>query len=229
MMGNYPKALQMYQQGAEVSPDQVLPSYYAQDNISSIYQDWGQLDRALEYAKRNLEQKEKLKLIEALPSAYHQLAGIYIDRGELKSAEQLYRKAVQLVKGNNNDHFALSTILVYLAWCMSLQGKLSEALNLMEEAYQESKEQSGLALAVYLEIGAIVLIRAEKVEAAEKMLLEAVSSLERMGFQKSLCNCYAHLTVINDIKGFSEQAEKYAVKCLEIGKVKFSANVHYPF
>lgn len=216
MLGNYSKALQMYQQGTEASPDRVLPSYYAQDNISSIYQDWGQLDKALGYAKRNVEQKEKLNLTEALPSAYHQLAGIYMDRGELKVAEELYRKAVQMLKGNNSDHFALSTILVYLAWCMSMQGKLSEAINLVEEAYRESKEQSGLALAVCREVGALVLIRAGKLETAEQMLLEAAVSLEKIGFQKSLCHCYAYLTVINHIKGISAQAEHYAVQCLEI-------------
>jgi LuxR family maltose regulon positive regulatory protein len=216
MLGNYPKALQMYKHGAEASPDRRLPSYYAQDNVGSIYGDWGELDQALGYGNRNVEIKEKLNLYETLPSAYYYLAGIHVDRGEFDLAENLYRKAIMMVKANNNDRFAHSTILVFLARCLSLQGKLTEGLKLVEEALQEAEAQSGLAWAISREIGSLVLISAGEIEKAEKMLLEAITALKEMGFQKSVCDCGAALATIYCLKKDLEKAEQYTRESLGI-------------
>lgn len=216
MLGNYSKALRMYKRGAEASPDRRLPSYYAQDNLGSIYEDWGELDQALEYGKRNVEIKEKLHLVEALPSAYLYLAGIYVDRGEFDLAENLYRKAIMMVKTNNSDHFGLSTILVFLARCLSLQGKMTEALQLVEEALREARGQSGLAWAIYQEIGSLVLICAGEIDKAEKMLLEAISAFKEMGYQKAICDCSAALALIYYSKNDPELAVRYTHESLGI-------------
>ena len=216
MLGNYSKALEMYKRGAEASPERRLPSYYAQDNVCSIYEDWGELDQALEYGKRNVEIKEQLHLDEALPSAYCYLAKIHVARREFDLAEDLYRKAIMMVKTNNSDHFGLSTIVVYLAQCLSLQGKLTEALKRLEEALKEAKGQSGLAWAICQEVGSFVLISAAEIEKAEKMLLEAITAFKEMNFLKSICDCSAALASIYYFKNDPEKADQYTHESLEI-------------
>lgn len=88
MQGDYPKALRMYERGAATLPERLVPGYYMQDYIATIYLDWGEWERAIDYAQRNAAIKENLGLTDALPSTYGQLAAIYVNRGEWRLAEE---------------------------------------------------------------------------------------------------------------------------------------------
>ena len=118
LQGDYYKALQIYKKGEALSPDRVLPSYFTQDNIAAIYQEWGELDKAFEYAKRNVTIKESFGATEALPSAYYQLAVIYMDYGEFKKAKEYFNKAIDLIKANNGELFYLTLNKIFLARCL---------------------------------------------------------------------------------------------------------------
>ncbi len=183
--GQYAKSLQCYQQGAASSPEQILPSYYMQDNIATIYQDWGELDRAFEYAERSVALKEKYGLNEALPSAYVQLAAIWVDRGDLKKAEELYNRAIQLIRENKGERFYLKLNLVFLARCLGLQNRWLEARERVSEALREDI-QSELVNAVCQSVGAMALIRTGDPEQGGRMLNEALTVLERISFPAAL-------------------------------------------
>ncbi|NLP42164.1 MAG: tetratricopeptide repeat protein [Veillonellaceae bacterium] len=184
MQGNYHKALQTYQQAAELSLDRVLPSYYMQDSISTIYQDWGEFDKALDYAKRNVAIKENLGLDEVLPSAYIQLASIHADRGEWKQAEEQYNRAIQLIRDHNGGRFYLVLNLIFLAQCLGLQGRWIEARVKSEEALMEAKQLSGLALAVCRSVGSVVFAQTGSLREGADMLKEAIAALEKMKLKK---------------------------------------------
>lgn len=62
LRGDYPKALRIYKQGAELVKGQTLPGYFSQETTPIIYQDWGELDKALEFAKYAVEFKETYEL-----------------------------------------------------------------------------------------------------------------------------------------------------------------------
>jgi LuxR family maltose regulon positive regulatory protein len=194
--GQYAKSLQCYQQGAETSPEQILPSYYMQDSIAMIYQDWGELDKAFEYAERSVALKEKYGLNEALPSAYVQLASIWVDKGDLKKAEELYNRAIQLIRENKGERFYLKLNLVFLARCLGLQNRWPEARERVSEALQEDI-QSELVNAVCQLVGAMTFIRTGNPDQGSRMLNEAVTVLERISFPTAL------------IWGYTDQAWYY--------------------
>lgn len=215
-LGNYVKALQYYKRGAEISPGQILPSYYMQDSISTIYQDWGEFDQALEYATRNAAIKEKYGLTEALPSAYLQLASICVDQNGMKRAEEYFNRAINILRENNGEHFYLVLCLVFFSRCLGLQGRWVEARAKAEEALRETHHQPGLALAVCQVVGGPVFIETGNPAEGVQMLNDAVIALEPMGFQKALCHGYAHLAWYYFNEADDTTAGGYAVKALQI-------------
>ncbi|HEX3047338.1 MAG TPA: hypothetical protein VHY08_21480 [Bacillota bacterium] len=96
--GELTKGLQYYQKGLRISPTQTLPSYSFQDFSANIYLEWGESELALEYAKRSVAFKEKMGLFEPLPSAYLQLGGVLLFRGEVEKAEICLRKGIALAE-----------------------------------------------------------------------------------------------------------------------------------
>lgn len=194
--GHYAKSLQFYQQGAEASPERILPSYYMQDSIATIYQDWGELDKAFEYAERSVALKEKYGLNESLPSAYVQLASIWLDKGDFGKAEELYNRAIQLIRENRGERFYLKLNLVFLARCLGLQNRWLEARDRVLEALQEDI-QSELVNTVCQLVGALVLIRTGSSAEGSRMLNAAVKVLEGISFPKAL------------VWGYTEQAWYY--------------------
>ncbi len=209
--GRYAKSLQCYQQGAAISPEQILPSYYMQDNIATIYQDWGELDKAFEYAERSVALKEKYGLNEALPSAYVQLAGIRVDQGDLKKAEELYNRAIQLIRENKGERFYLKLNLVFLARCLGLQNRWLEARERVSEALREDI-QSELVNATCQLVGAMAFIRTGDPDKGSQMLNEAITVLEGISFPTSLVWGYTdqawYYWSINEIDSALESIRK---------------------
>lgn len=216
ILGNYPKALQIYRQGAEMLPERVLPSYCAQDSIAAIYQDWGELERAFDYAKRNVAIKENLGLTGSLPSSCVQLAGILVDRNEWELAEEYYERAVRLTRENNGERFFLALSLVFWARCLSLQGRWIEARAKAEEALAEAEPQAGLVLAVCREVVSTILLQTGSVQAGKDMLTAAISDLERIGFKKALCYAYTFQAWLYCSEGALAAAKEYVQKSLTL-------------
>ena len=216
LLGNYPQALQIYQQAADLLPDRVLPSYYAQDSIVAIYQDWGELKQAFDYARRNVAIKENLGLNEALPPAYLQLAGLFSDRNEWDLAEEYYARAVHLLRKNNGERFFLALNLIFWAQCLSLQGRYIEARAKAEEAFVEAQLQLGLALAVCQAVGAVIFIQTGSVQEGKAMLRAAISNLEKMGFIKGLCCAYTYQAWVYCSENDPASSIDYTQKALEL-------------
>ena len=216
MQGEYPKALHQYQQGASLLPERVLPGYYAQDSIASIYQDWGELEKALEYAKRNIAIKENLGLAEALPSAYLQLAGLHTDRQEWQLAEQCHEKANRLLQEHNGEHFFRALNLVFWGLSLDLQGRLSEARLKTEAALAIAEPQAGLALAVCRAVGATVFVQTGSMAKGKEMLAAAIEALTEIGFNKGLAHACAFQSWLCSVEGEAAEAEAYAQRALAL-------------
>ncbi|MGE5605035.1 MAG: BTAD domain-containing putative transcriptional regulator [Bacteroidota bacterium] len=216
LRGDYPKALQIYKRGAELVKGPTLPGYFSQETTPIIYQDWGELDKALEFAKLAVELKETYELCETLPSAYFQLAGVYLEREEYRLAEEYYQKAIMMVKIGQNEHFALALNLSDLARCLSLQQRNSEALMLAEEALEEAELDSGLAQLYCGGVCAPIFVKSGMIEKGESILKQTIPALEQMGYRKSLCVAYATMSWINILKEQHEAAESYLIKSLQI-------------
>lgn len=216
LQGYYHKALQMYQEAAECSAERILPSYYMQDAISTIYQDWGEFEKAFDYAKRHVAIKENLGLNEALPSAYIQLASIHVDRSEWKLAEEYYNRAIQLIRDNNGERFYLALNLIFLAQCLNLQGRWLEARVKAEEALGEAQQQSGLVLAVCRSMGSVIFAQTGSITEAQEMLQTAIHDLEKMKFKKAICHAHAFQTWFYLTTGQATAMRQRAHKVLKL-------------
>ncbi len=212
-IGEPGKALQCYKKGIRISPSHTLPSYNFQDFIASIYQEWGELDLAFEYAQRSVNVKETLGMIEALPTAYYQLGSVYVDRGEFEKAEECYFKGIDLAENGGGLHF-LSLNKAYLANCLCLQGRLIESLAYAEQVLTLARTQSQTLLASCQVLCAPTFIQSGDIAKAKQMLLEALPPLEQWQFAKPLSYCYADLALIHFKTGDLQRAGELSRKLL---------------
>ena len=215
LLGNYSTSLQMYQQGAAVLPDRLLPNYYIQDCISTIYQDWGELEQALDYARRNVAIKETLGLTEALPSAYGQLASLYIDRGEWALAEEYFNRAISYCRKIGDPAF-LGLNLSLLAEFLGLQGRWSEARVKAEEALSTTGHLSSIDC-ICQAMTSVAFIHTGNIHEGKQLLAAAINDSKRMGSQKVLCFASAFQAWLHFGAGEAAAAREYAEQALELG------------
>jgi ATP/maltotriose-dependent transcriptional regulator MalT/two-component SAPR family response regulator len=218
-IGEHSKALQYYQKGIRISPRRTLPSYNFQDFIASIYLEWGEFDRAFEYALRSVTIKESLGMMAALPTAYYQLGSTYVDRGELAQAEACYRKGIDLAEHGGGLHY-LSLNKAYLANCLCLQGRLAESLACAEQVLALARNQSATLLATCQVQCVPAFIESGDIVKAKHMLLEALPPLEQWRFAKPLSYCYTYLAFIDFQAGDLPHAEELSRKLLDLAARK---------
>lgn len=216
--GDYNKALEMHEKLLRISNDIGMGNYYIHNiPIVTIYRDWGQLDRAFEMVKESIAIKEKLNYIVALPYAYYELANIHMDRGELQQAEEYYRCSIQIVKENRGEHFFMVLSLVFLALCLSLQGRLVEASSTVEEALDKTRGRMSYVQAISRGFGAPILIQSGREEEGLKMLRKAIKTFTKVGAKYPLCFCHGCLAgFLLKKKKKTPVALKSARKCLQL-------------
>ena len=216
--GDYNKALEMHEKLLRISNDIGMGNYYIHNiPIVTIYRDWGQLDRAFEMAKESVAIKEKLNYIVALPYAYYELANIHMDRGELQQAEEYYRRSIQIVKENRGEHFFMVLSLVFLALCLSLQGRLVEAGSTVKEALAKTRGGMSYVQAISRGFGAPILIQSGREEEGLKMLRQAIKTFTKVGAKYPLCFCHGCLAgLLLKKKKKNLLALKSARKCLQL-------------
>lgn len=216
VQGNYSKALQAYRRAADLLPERVVPSFYMQDNIPAILQDWGELEQAMEHAKRSVAVRETFGFTEALPSAYAQLASLYTDRSEWELAEKYYNQAILLIREHNGDRFFLALNLVLLAQCLGLQNRWIEARVKAEEALSEARRLSGMALLVCQVVSSPIFAKTGSIREAKEMGLTAINQLEQIGFKKALCYGYTFQAWLYLAQGEMGPAREYTRKSLQL-------------
>lgn len=222
IQGDYPRALHFFKKGIAVSPEGFLPGYHTQDHMSIIYQDLGELDKAIELAKRNVIHKGQLGLVETLPSAYTHLAAIYADAGCFPEAETCFQKAITIIIENNGEPTYLALSLAFYGRCLWLQGKLVEAKAKVEESLAIVEIRDSLCYPSCQAVGGLVLYQAGEIEQGEQVLLEARFSLEKMGFKKAeACACQS-LAAVYFSKCDKAKFLEYATRALTL-----SAKVGY--
>ncbi|CVK19124.1 tetratricopeptide repeat protein [Sporomusa sphaeroides] len=216
MQGDYPRALRMYNKTTERLPEWFMPSYHMQDYIAFIYLDWGEWEKALDYAKRNVAIKENFDLTDALPSAYGQLSSIYCSRGEWTLAEEYCKRSVEFVRENNGDHIYSALSLALWSECLGLQGRWIEAREKAVEALAEVGPYYVLAQDVCLLLGSLSFIHTGELQQGKEMLSTAVNRFDQYGFMRGQCYGYAFQAWLAVSEGKAETARAYTEKVLEL-------------
>jgi LuxR family maltose regulon positive regulatory protein len=192
IQGECQEALRIFKLGIEASPESTLPGHWLEESRCWIYLGWGQLDQALEHAKQNLETKKKLGRTGTLPAAYVYVGCVYTELGELRLAEEYYRKALQL----GEDPFAHALGKAHLARCLSLQGRWTEALAEAKEVLDQVEDESILH-ALCKVVVSTVFIQVGDLLQARFLLQETIEFMEACGMSgQPLCSAYGLLSGI---------------------------------
>lgn len=213
--GNYQKALEMHRKSVQNSDPGMEFLYHM--NIVTIYHDWGELDQALEMAEKSVEVKEKVNFNAALPYAYHELATIYMDRGDLKQAENYFNHSIKIAQEVEGQKFFLILSRIYLAWCLCIQGRLAESMELLNLVLKECKGQVNYIRAICQVYGGMILVKNGRYSDGLSMLQNAKKVLKRIKTRYPLCLCDGYLTGILAGHGDNEAvALKNAAECLRL-------------
>ncbi len=215
--GRHAIALRTYQEAIHYSPDQSLPNYYIQDAIPYIYRDWGELDKAMEWARKSVEAKERYKLVETLPSAYCALSYVYFELNDFETVELYIRKALKLLYEHGSERYFLLLNQSLLAWCHYARGCWVEAEQLIEDTLIAAEVQSDLACGLVETITGTVLALMGNFTKAGEVLHRAEINLENMNFKTRLCEAYKALAYVHYAMGEEKLFHKYARKFLHLG------------
>ena len=192
IQGECQEALRIFKLGIEASPESTLPGHWLEESRCWIYLGWGQLNRALEHAKQNLEAKKKFGPTGTLPAAYVYVGCVYTELGELRLAEEYYRKALQL----GEDPFAHALGKAHLARCLSFQRRWTEALAEAKEVLDQVENESILH-ALCKVVASTVFIHVGDLLQARFLLQEAIGFMEACEMSgQPLCSAYGLLSGI---------------------------------
>jgi two-component SAPR family response regulator/Flp pilus assembly protein TadD len=216
LKGDYSRSMEMYRRAVNISPEPVQTSYYMRDSVALIYRDWGELDRALEQARRSIAVKEKLGLVEVLPYAYYQLASVQTDLGEFENAEKNYRRSIDIAEKTGGEQVFRIMSMSMLAKLLVMRNQFVEAETLTEEAIRLSRSQSPYVIAFTEEMVAPVLLQTGRGPEAVRMLFESAEILEKTGAKYPLCIAYGALAAFMSMQQNLSKAGEYARKCLKL-------------
>jgi LuxR family transcriptional regulator, maltose regulon positive regulatory protein len=215
--GRHTESLKAYQRSMLASPEQTLPGYYTQDLIAYIYRDWGQLDKALEWARQSVAVKETFELVETLPMAYGAVAYVYFEMGDFKAAEEYLRKALDLQYQYGADRYMVLVNEIALAWSICQLGRWVETQTLVEKTLVVAAEQEDLVAPLIRMIAGTILAQMGDLPRARELLHSAVEGLEKMDFRVRLCEAYKALAYVCSAQDDDQQFVEYAQKFLQLG------------
>jgi len=215
--GRNAAALRAYNEAIRVSPDHSLPGYYIQDAIPYIYRDWGEVDKAMELARKSVEAKERFQLVETLPSAYTALSYVYFELNDFEKVELYTRKALKLLDEHGGERYFLLLNQALLAWCRYALGHWVEARQLIVETLAAAEEQTDLACGLIQMLTGTVLALMGSIAEAGEILHRAERNLEKMNFKTRFCEVYKALAYIHYASGEIILFQKYARKYLHLG------------
>ena len=116
------------------------------NNISLIYQDMGELGKALEYQKKALELTQEVlgDKHPSLATSYNNISMIYQDMGELGKALEYQKKALELKEEVLGDkHPSLATSYNNISTIYKDMGELEKALEYQKKALELQEEVLG--------------------------------------------------------------------------------------
>ncbi|WP_258099998.1 histidine kinase dimerization/phosphoacceptor domain -containing protein [Marinoscillum pacificum] len=145
-------------------------------NLSGIYFDMRQLDRAREFTEQSIELSTKLNDGDQLAYCYVGLAFIALNEGNYQEAEEASKKAAKYIEEYDNDYLrGFNTI--NLAEIYEEQGKLGNAEKLYRQMIQDETGNIEVSLSGYSNLARLKILQKQPDEAislAKAMVSRAI-------------------------------------------------------
>ncbi|MBI2259473.1 MAG: tetratricopeptide repeat protein [Flavobacteriia bacterium] len=135
--------------------EKILNEFYnialsdAYNNVGFMYENYGDIPKAIEYYHKSLKIREKLKDLIGMGVSYNNLGVTHLNLGDTLNAIKYYKKSIKIFE-KNHDKRSLSTAYNNLGIIYKHQGKLNLALHYYNKSYSlrltnNQADQIGLA------------------------------------------------------------------------------------
>ena len=165
--------------------------------LATPYLYWGELNAALDYARKGLAIATKLQLQELLPQALCIVGSALTRQGHYAQAEELLRQAIELSRGLGMESYTEIVASADLAFNLCQQGRVDEARQVAEVALWTHAEGSDTyEVCVCRSVLADVWLDAGQMETAERLFEGMLELEERRQFRIPLAMVYFGLAYI---------------------------------
>tara|TARA_R110001592_G_scaffold17138_1_gene72663 strand:- start:423 stop:2285 length:1863 start_codon:yes stop_codon:yes gene_type:complete len=190
----------------------------AYNNIGFIYDDKGDVIKALEYYHKSLSIREELDDKLGIAVSLNNIGIIYIKQGEPEQALEYYLKSLK-VKQQLGDKKSIATSLNNIAAVYKESGNPHKAIEFYTKSLlirEEIKDEKGIAVTLN-NMGTLYKDRGS-LDTALNYYNKALHIREKIGDDRGLTNTLSNLGGVAFIKEDYQQAEKYGLEALKIAK-----------
>jgi two-component sensor histidine kinase/Tfp pilus assembly protein PilF len=188
----------------------------AYNNIGFIYDDKGDVIKALEYYHKSLSIREDLDDKLGIAVSLNNIGIIYIKQGEPEQALEYYLKSLK-VKQQLGDKKSMATSLNNIAAVYKESGNPHKAIEYYTKSLlirEEIKDEKGIAVTLN-NMGTLYKDRGS-LDTALNYYTKALKIREKIGDNRGLTNTLSNLGGIAFIKEDYPLAKKYGLEALEI-------------
>jgi LuxR family maltose regulon positive regulatory protein len=214
-----PQATVRYcKEALQAIPDQLSP-IVAKAYIGMVppYLYWRELGIALQYAEKGLEIAQTLHLVDLLPSAYAALGNVLTRLGEPSRAESSLRQAMETAQRLGLASYERVMATGFLAYNLTEQGRLDEALQLAEGAlWSYTGYPDTYDVYVCRSVLADIAIEKGNLSEAEHLFEELLSIGQKHQFRIPLAMVYFGLAYIYLNTGREENGIEFALESLTL-------------
>jgi tetratricopeptide (TPR) repeat protein len=186
------------------------------NDLARVYQDKGELDRAIEYYERSLAIKEKIGDERELAIAFNNLGAAYKARGEWKIAMECYGRSLAIAQTIDNEYL-VSVILNNLGEVHRIRGEWEVATGYYEKglAIQEKiGNEYGMA-ATFNNLGMVYQARGEWDRAIEYHE-RSLAITQKISDEYGMAFSYNNMARLYQGQGLLEEAIPFFEESLEI-------------
>ena len=188
----------------------------ALDNIGFIYNDQGEIKKALEYHHKSLKVKEELRDETGIATSLNNIGTIYGNKGDVTKALEYYHKSLK-IREKINDKSGIAMSLNNIGTIYDNQGDVTKALEYYHKSLkirEKINDKSGIAIGLN-NIGFVYDNQGELSTALE-YYQKSLKIKEEMGDKNGIATSFNNIAAIFYKKKDVSKAIEYFQKSLEV-------------
>ncbi|MDF2435922.1 MAG: protein serine/threonine phosphatase [Bacteroidota bacterium] len=188
----------------------------ALNNMAYIYQNQGNIEKAIEFNKKSLELQSSIGNKEGLAQSYNNIGTILNDQGNIREALEYFHKSLK-IREEMNDAPGLATSLNNLGMVYQDQGDTTKALEYFEKSigyYEKVGDKEGLGYPLS-NIGFIYSSNGQN-EKALDYYKRSLIVREEAGDLKGIAHCYNNIGSVLDHQGHVQEALEFYKKSYQL-------------
>ncbi|MEO0189642.1 MAG: tetratricopeptide repeat protein [candidate division WOR-3 bacterium] len=215
--GEYDKAIELFERYAKINKEmgEKRGEAIAYGNLGEIYYNKFEYKKAIELFKKYLEMSKQLDAKRETAMASYNLGQVYTEIGNLKLAQKYLTDAKLLFEGMGNKIY-IGMVTNSLAYLKFRQGKIEEAIALLESAQSIAEQMNMDELKVYCLLYSGIIFTKTDSEKAEMSFQEAIKICQKNKYKKTLADVYYEYAGLLKSASRQKEMERYYNEAMKI-------------